>query len=158
MGTNAIEPPPATPSTPPPVPPLGPQQGTASKDLYLVEKIVASRQRKSGVSSYVSIFSEILIVILLMLFWLQRLIERTLTFYFTLYYIEIHLLINAQREFLVKWAGYGSRYNSWEPETHLENNLVLAQYLRGIRCCELSVFFCPDDLDRHELLYYIYVY
>jgi hypothetical protein len=33
-------------------------------------------------------------------------------------------------EFLVKWAGYGSEYNTLEPWSNLRNNSVLHDYLR----------------------------
>jgi hypothetical protein len=33
-------------------------------------------------------------------------------------------------EFLVKWEGYGSKHNTWEPEDNLYNNIILGAYLR----------------------------
>lgn len=38
----------------------------------------------------------------------------------------------ASREFLVKWLGYGSEHNSWEPESGLLESEELQKYLEYI--------------------------
>ena len=43
-----------------------------------------------------------------------------------------------QREYLIKWEGFGDRSNTWEPERNLSNNSVFLQWRRGTRAhaCE----------------------
>jgi hypothetical protein len=35
-----------------------------------------------------------------------------------------------QREFRIKWEGYDTRYNTWEPEGNLQDNVVFYAYLK----------------------------
>jgi hypothetical protein len=32
-------------------------------------------------------------------------------------------------EYLVKWAGYGAEFNSWEPEAHVEETIALTEFI-----------------------------
>lgn len=43
-----------------------------------------------------------------------------------------HRGISIRREFLVKWEGYGTDHNSYEPEENFEGNTLLTEYLANL--------------------------
>jgi hypothetical protein len=36
----------------------------------------------------------------------------------------------SKKEYLIKWSGYGHKYNTWEPEDHINDRRTIRKYER----------------------------
>ncbi|KAL1116137.1 hypothetical protein AAG570_005632 [Ranatra chinensis] len=46
--------------------------------------------------------------------------------------VDVHIQKGGKREFLVKWVGYSSDENTWEPEKNLQGTAVLDRFLEKL--------------------------
>ena len=60
--------------------------------------------------------------------------------------LEMRTTDDARREFLIKWKGWSSKWNSWEPEVHILDKRVLRKFNKKKR--EDSAM---DDLDTFNM-------
>jgi hypothetical protein len=44
----------------------------------------------------------------------------------------MHILKNGQREFLIRWSGYTSKDDTWEPESNLVGKEILTKFLQKV--------------------------
>ena len=64
--------------------------------------------------------------------------------------IEGHRTTGNTVEYLVKWRGYASSKNTWEPEIHLAGNIVLKNYRDGIQVATPPVVVWESALDDYS--------
>ena len=60
--------------------------------------------------------------------------------------LEMRTTDDARREFLIKWKGWSSKWNSWEPEVHILDKRLLRKFNKKKR--EDSAM---DDLDTFSM-------
>jgi hypothetical protein len=44
-----------------------------------------------------------------------------------------------ERQYLIKWTGYGAEHNSWEPEEEVSRTVYFKNYWRHLRCSPPSL-------------------
>ena len=65
--------------------------------------------------------------------------------------LGMRLAEGGKREFLIKWRGWGPKWNNWEPEEHILDRRLISKFDRKRKAGPLPLAETMDDVDNFSM-------